>query len=338
MTFGPRIEKIEPNFAAGDGYVHIFTAGLSIEPRSLRVTIGGAEAVVKAAGPKRIIVRLPEAFSGEPECVVESGIDITPPFRHGFANHLTEGLHNVSSPAVDPATGAIYAMRSGSRGMQLVNTLYRLEPDGYLDELPVQVMNPSGLAFGPDGKLYVTNRALGELFVIDSDLEATRLTTGLGIATGIAFDKNGMIYVGDRSGTIFRCEVGGIPEHFAQVEPSVAAFHLAFGPDERLYVTSPGLASRDAIYAIDRDGTVETFLRAFGRPQGLAFDRDGNIYLAANYQGQQGIFRVSPVKEVEWIASAHAPVGLCFTAKGEMIVATHHELYSFDANILGTLV
>ncbi|MBK9162738.1 MAG: hypothetical protein IPM21_02265 [Acidobacteria bacterium] len=61
MTFGPRIEKIEPNFAAGDGYVHIFTAGLSIEPRSLRVTVGGKR-VVKAAGPKRIIVRLPESF------------------------------------------------------------------------------------------------------------------------------------------------------------------------------------------------------------------------------------------------------------------------------------
>ncbi len=338
MTFGPRIERIEPQFAAANGYVHIYPAGVVIEPRLLNVTVGGQEAVIKAAGPKRIIAQLPEAFSGEPECIVESGIDITPPFGHGFANARAEGLHNVSSPAVDPETGAIYAMRSGGRGMQLTNTLYRLEPDGYLDELPVQVMNPSGLAFGPDGKLYVTNRALGELYVIDNDLEAMRISSGLGIATGIAFDKDGLIYVGDRSGTIFRSEPGGIPEQFAMIEPSVAAFHLAFGPDDRLYVTAPGLASRDAIYAVDGQGRVETFLRAFGRPQGLAFDRDGNIYLAANHQGRQGIFRVSPAKEVEWIASAHAPVGLCFSAKGEMVIATHHELYSFDAGIFGTLV
>lgn len=338
MTFGPRIERIEPQYAAANGYVHIIPAGLVVEPRRLNVTVGGQEAVIKAAGTKRIVAQLPEAFSGQPECIVESGVDITPPFRHGFANAKAEGLHNVGNPAVDPATGAIYAMRSGGRGMQLTNTLYRLEPDGYLDELPVQVMNPSGLAFGPDGKLYVTNRALGELYVIDNDLEATRISSGLGIATGIAFDKDGLIYVGDRSGTIFRSEPGGIPEQFAMIEPSVAAFHLAFGPDDRLYVTAPGLASRDAIYAVDEQGRVETFLRAFGRPQGLAFDRDGNVYLAANHQSRQGIFRVSPAKEVDWIASAHAPVGLCFTAKGEMVIATHHELYSFDAGIFGTLV
>ena len=104
MTFGPRIEKIEPQFAAGNGYVHIFTAGVVIEPRHLRVTIGGQEGVIKAAGPRRIVVQLPEAFAGEPECIVESGADITPPFRHGFANARAEGLHNVGNPAVDPAT------------------------------------------------------------------------------------------------------------------------------------------------------------------------------------------------------------------------------------------
>ncbi len=338
MTFGPRIERIEPQFAAANGYVHIITAGLAVEPRWLNVTVGGQSAVIKAAGPKRIIAQLPEAFSGVPECVVESGVDVTPPFRHAFANAKADGLHNVGSPAVDPATGAIYATRSGGRGMQLTNTLYRLAPHRHLAELPGQEMNPSGLALGPDGKLYVTNRALGELYVIDNDLEATRIASGLGIATGIAFDKDGLIYVGDRSGTIFRSEPGGIPEQFAMIEPSVAAFHLAFGPDGRLYVTAPGLASRDAIYAVDEQGRVETYLRAFGRPQGLAFDRDGNIYLAANYQGRQGIFRVSQAKDVEWIASAHAPVGLCFTAKGEMVIATHHELYSFDAGIFGTLV
>lgn len=206
MTFGPRIERIEPQFAAANGYVHIIPAGLVVEPRRLNLTVGGQEAVIKAAGTKRIVAQLPEAFSGEPECIVESGVDITPPFPHSFANARAEGLHNVGNPAVDPATGAIYATRSGGRGMQLTNTLYRLEPDGYLDELPVQVMNPSGLAFGPDGKLYVTNRALGELYVIDNDLETTRISSGLGIATGIAFDKDGLIYVGDRSGTIFRSE------------------------------------------------------------------------------------------------------------------------------------
>ena len=64
-------------------------------------------------------------------------------------------------------------------------------------------------------------------------------SSDLGIATGIAFDREGIMYVGDRSGTIYRIEGFGIAESFAMLEPSVSAYHLAFGADERLYVTAP---------------------------------------------------------------------------------------------------
>ena len=76
------------------------------------------------------------------------------------------------------------------------------------------------------------------------------------------------MYVGDRSGKIYQVNQIGEEQVFAQLEPSVSAYHLAFGPDDALYVTAPTVTSFDSIYRIDRSGQVETFCRGFGRPQG----------------------------------------------------------------------
>jgi sugar lactone lactonase YvrE len=161
----------------------------------------------------------------------------------------------------------------------------------------------------------------------------------LGIATGLAFDADNVMYVGDRSGTIFRISGPGKLETFAVLEPSVAAYHLAFGPDERLYVTSPGFGSHDLVYAIDSEGAVETYFRGFGRPQGLAFDTDGNLYAVACYRGRRGIFRIAPGgSSVRHFVAGMNIVGLCFTRKGDLIAATGDSLYSIPAAVYGTLV
>lgn len=150
-------------------------------------------------------------------------------------------------------------------------TLFRLESESFIDEMSAEVMNPTGIAFDNKGALFVTNRSDGEVCRIERDEEVIPFSTGLGIATGIAFDRNGTMFVGDRSGTIFRVSDFGNPESFATLEPSVSAYHLAFGIDERLYVTAPGLASFDSVYAIDKAGFDTKFYRGLGRPQGLAF-------------------------------------------------------------------
>ncbi|MEK7856927.1 MAG: gluconolaconase, partial [Acidobacteriota bacterium] len=100
-----------------------------------------------------------------------------------------------------------------------------------------------------------------------------------------------------------------------------------------------GLASHDAIYAIDKSANVEKFALGFGRPQGIAFDREGNLYTAACYAGHHGIFRISPDGlAVTRIVAGNNIVGLCFTRNGQMIVATNDSVYSLNASIHGTLV
>src|SRR5438067_10570551 len=96
--------------------------------------------------------------------------------------------------------------------------------------------------------------------------------TDLGIACGLAFGRDGTLYVGDRSGTLVGVKPDGTATTIATLPPSVAAFHLAVGPDETIYLTGPTLGPYDYVYRVDsRDGKVDRMYSGFGRPQGLAF-------------------------------------------------------------------
>jgi hypothetical protein len=114
---------------------------------------------------------------------------------------------------------------------------------------------------------------------------------------------------------------------------------MAFGPDGRLFVTAPGLASHDAVYAIDENGSVEKYFRGLGRPQGLAFGSDGNLYVAACYRGKHGVVKISDGGEsAELFVAGNNVVGLCFTRNAEMIVATNDSVYSLNVGLYGTLL
>lgn len=334
----PQIEKIEPSYAVRGGLVEIFPKDLIIEPRGLHVEFDGEKGNIEAASSKKILVTIPYGAEGETDCRILNGDVAAEPFRCTIGMEYNYALHNVGNPAIGPDTDAIWVTRSGSRGYQIPNPICRIESSDYFDELPVEILNPSGFAFSPSGKLYVTNRANGELYHIKNDHEADCVATGLGTATGLAFDRQGELYIGDRAGTIYRMEEDGMPEIFTTMSPSVAAYHLAFGPDGRLFVTAPGLTSYDAVYAIDERGNVETWIRGFGRPQGIAFDKDGNLYIAAFHGGRRGIFRISPEKEITWVVAAADPVGLCFDRNGRMIIATQHAVFSLEIGVFGTLL
>jgi len=133
-------------------------------------------------------------------------------------------------------------------------------------------MNATGLAFSITGDLFVSSRYDGSIYTVDSSGSVALYLEGMGIATGIAFDRGGNLYVGDRSGSIFKISPEKEIFVFATLEPSIAAYHLAFGLDDHLYVTGPTTSSFDCIYRISPAGQVEKFFTGLGRPQGLAVD------------------------------------------------------------------
>src|SRR5262249_10283158 len=147
------------------------------------------------------------------------------------------------------------------------------------------------MAVDPEGRLYVSSRFEGTIYRVAPDGSLETFANDLGVACGLVFAPDGTLVVGDRSGTIFKVDRTGKAKAFATLPASVAAFHLAIDANGLLFVTGPTLSSYDAVYQIDQDGAVSTRYVGFGRPQGLAFDRRGSLYVVEALAGVSGVYR-----------------------------------------------
>lgn len=287
------IEAVSPNMGVPGGIVAIrcrgFRAGL---PSESKVLAGEVAAELVSASEELVIVRLPDSPHALGLTLAVDGVH-SPLFPFNLGARLASGLHPVANPAVAP-DGSIITTISGSRGQQVAQPLIRVTRQGEIIPFPCEITNPTGLAFGPDGQLYVSSRNDGTVFRY-TDFENLELVAeNLGVCCGIAFDSAGILFVGDRTGKIHRVDASGNSEEFARLEPSVSAYHLAFDASDNLYVTGPTISVRDPVYRIDRSGRVTVLATGLGRPQGIAFAPEGDLWIAASYRGKKGIFRLSP--------------------------------------------
>lgn len=338
-----QIVSVNPAAAIPGGEVSVECAGYDTgNLDECRATFGGAEARMVGAAPWRVLAIVPETLEegGETEVILESGDGRSSnSARVIVGRKLAEDLHLVANPAVDPDDGSVYVTRSGSRGQRMPVSLFRIDSAGEMSSVTGEVTNPTGIAFDSLGQMYVTSRLDGTVYRVTPFHEIIPFARDLGVATGLAFDSAGRMYVGDRTGTIHRVDGRGEAEVFALLEQSVAAYHLAFGPDDNLYVTGPTVSSSESVQRIDREGRVSVFYKGLGRPNGLAFDAEGNLYVASSYRGRRGVVRVSADgTEARLVVAGMNVVGLAFNAAGDMIVATNEAVYSLPLGIKGMLV
>jgi sugar lactone lactonase YvrE len=330
----PHLVSVTPGAAMPDGVVDIRGTRLAGVLRP-SVTIGDTPAPLAFTSSERITLRIPEgAISGD--IVLTMGDHRSNPLPVNVAVPMADNLHPIANPAVD-GEGNLYATFSGARGQDVPVSIFRVDRDFQVRPFVRGLPNASGLAFGPDGYLYCSSRAEGTVYRVSTDGAMAQWAEGMGTATGLAFDDDGNLYVGDRSGTIFKIDTQGSVFVFATLEPSVSAYHLAFTDSGTLLVTGPTTSSNEAIHAISPDGEVTTWFRGLGRPQGMALDTAGNVYVAASLRGERGIIRISPDKQASLAVSGSGLVGLAFTDDGAAALATTSALYHVDMQVTGRL-
>jgi sugar lactone lactonase YvrE len=330
----PRIDRISPPAGIPGGEIAIYGSGFASRTGARPVVhFGEAEASLMLATDNRVIARVPDSASGG-ELRIANASDESNPHPVSIGMQIADNLHPVANPAVD-AEGNIYVTFSGPRGQRVPVSLYKITSNYSIKPFVTSLINPSGLALDRDGNLFVSCRNDGTIHRVTPDGRTEQWMEGMGVATGIAFDRDHNLYVGDRSGTIFKISATREVFVFATLEPSLAAYHLAFHPDGDLYVTGPTTSSFDRVYRITRGGDVSAFYRGLGRPQGLAFDRDGNLYVAASHSGRRGIVRVTPQGQADLVLSGSGLVGLALQPSGRAILTTNGALFTLDWDVRG---
>jgi sugar lactone lactonase YvrE len=330
----PRIDRIQPGAGIPGGDVTIYGAGFVPRPNTRpHVRFGETEASLLISTQNYLIARVPEGAAGS-IVSVETSRAASQPFAFHLGVQIADNLHPVANPAVD-VEGNIYVTYSGHRGQKVAVSLYKITPNYVVKPFVTELVNPTGLALDREGYLYVSCRDDGTIHRVAPDGRSQLWVEGMGVATGIAFDTIGNLFVGDRSGTIFKINPDRQIFVFATLEPSVAAYHLAFSPTGELFVTGPTTSSFDRVLRINQKGEVSTFFRGLGRPQGLAFDRKGNLYVTASYQGRRGVVRISPDARAELVLGGSGLVGLALLPGHRAILATSSALFTVDWEVEG---
>lgn len=332
----PHIEAIYPAAALPGGEVRI--TGNSLRPvdfRRPRVRFGDIDGSVVISSDDFVVARVPHGASSGPVVVSTNGNSSNPHEIH-VAAPIAENLHPVTNPAID-AEGNIYVTFSGSRGQKVPVAIFKIDTNYAVKPFLNDMMNPTSIAFDRAGVMYVSSRFDGAVYRVANNGTMSTYAEGMGVATGIAFDKDENLYVGDRSGTIFKIARDRQIFVFATLEPSVSAYHLAFGPHGDLLVTGPTTSSFDCVHKIDPQGNVSTFYRGLGRPQGLAFDVSGNLYVAASLSGKRGIVKITPEGKASLQVSGQGLVGLAFAPGRSVVLATTNSVHHLSWNIQGLM-
>ncbi|MFO7694400.1 MAG: hypothetical protein R6V57_15045 [Vicinamibacterales bacterium] len=325
------VDAVEPSSALVGARVTIRGRGLAPADGGLpEARVGGVRAQVVMASPSRIGIIVPaKAARGRQAAAVagaggHADLDVGTP--------MVSGVHQVDNPAFGH-DGMLYATFSGTRGQRVPVSVFRVPGEGEKAPFLTEITNATSMACDRDGVLHVTSRYDGTVRKIHADGTADIVAHDLGVACGIAFGSDGTMFVGDRSGTVFRVGSSAHVVPFVSLPPSLAAFHLAMGPDDALYVTGPTMATYDHVYRVDRQGAVSVVSSEFGRPQGLAVDEDGTLYVVEALAGGAGLYRVRAGAPRELVVAAATLVGVAIDPHGGLVVASNDTIYRLDMGL-----
>jgi sugar lactone lactonase YvrE len=152
------------------------------------------------------------------------------------------------------------------------------------------VQGPEGMAFAPNGNLYIADVTESNVHVYDTAGNSVGVlgSAEMSQPTDVAFSAAGDLYVVNPGMADVLVSVGGtqpLTEFFGtQTGGLINPSALTFGPDGKLYVLD---ASSDGGPAIRRytaggaaDGTAVSYATSLFQPNDVAFGPDGKLYVS----------------------------------------------------------
>ena len=80
-------------------------------------------------------------------------------------------------------------------------------------------------------------------------------------------------------------------------------------------------------------------LRGFGRPQGMAFDAAGHLYVVDALAGASGVYsvRLDAPDDPELVLAGASLIGVAFDPHGGLAIATTDAVYRLNVGLRGIL-
>ncbi|MDH4130139.1 MAG: hypothetical protein OEV44_15400, partial [Spirochaetota bacterium] len=193
------------------------------------------------------------------------------------------------------------------------------------------ITNATSLAVGPDNALYIASRYDGKIYRSVKKNHFEIFSQGLGIAFGLAFNKKGDLYVGDRTGSIFSIDSQGQASFYASIPQSYIAFHMNFDNEDNLYVSNPVHMGENIIFRVDKNnGKFKVFYSGLSLFHGFIFDSKNTLYLAETKRNESRIIKIVSGKYVSTILTGTNFLGLTFDKNLNLVVATSNSLYLIE--------
>lgn len=204
---------------------------------------------------------------------------------------LISGYDTPEGPAFDRQANLFFVNWSSA-------SIVRRTADGEASEWFNTGGIPAGLAFHADGSLYVADEGdeIHGVLRITPDGEVTTVVDAfegepLNGANDLVFDRNGVLYFSDPWRSSLERPIGGFYRFFPDGRLERIDHGLAFpngvaiAPDGSAVYLAETWRNRVLRYRIEPNGTVggrEEFatLRDDPGPDGMAFDAEGNLYVA----------------------------------------------------------
>jgi sugar lactone lactonase YvrE len=202
-----------------------------------------------------------------------------------------------------------------------------------------EVLNPNGIAFGPDGSLYVgmgdlkrvgrydgvTGDYLGD-FVFDDPETDEDETGGMERVRGIHFGPDGNLYVSSaETDSVIRFDgkTGALMGTFAESVDLDGPIGMTFGPDGHLYVAS-ALTNRVLRFDGETGAELGSLVTGILNPTGVITGEDDLIYVASAISDHVRKYTVDG--EFQGLGASgnglDIPIGIAFGPDGLLYVAS----------------